>query len=367
MQVLINNPIQATWIFVSIFVVAFFVSLRRSNTDHLSRSVTQELKGFAILSIIFAHIGYFLVTDTHFLFPLSIMSGVGVNLFLFLSGYGLTMSMLKKQESSMQFYKRKLLGLFVPLWIVLIIFLNLDYFVLGTTYPLNFSVKAFFGIFTSTNIFTDFNSPLWYFTLILFYYLLFPLVFSKKRPWTSAFILWIISYFIINTDSIYFADVLKLYKIHIFAFPIGIVCAWLHSDKKIINNIFFIKIKNFYIQFKSILFPLLMITLLGIIGYTAIHSGVGESTRIEQIISLISMSALILVFILKKYESQIFSIFGLYSYEIYLFHWPLMYRYDFLYRYVPAWIATIIYLCIFIGLGFLLKKLSGKILNFVKS
>jgi peptidoglycan/LPS O-acetylase OafA/YrhL len=366
MQVSINNPIQATWICISIIVVALLVSLRRSDTNHLSYSVTQELKGFAILSVIFAHIGYFLVTDTHFLFPLSIVSGVGVNLFLFLSGYGLTMSMLKKQENPIQFYKRKLLGLFVPLWIVLIMFLKLDYLIQSTLYSWSFITKAFLGIFTSSNIFTDFNSPLWYFTLILFYYLLFPLVFSKKYPWFSALILWSISYFIIKANPTLFVGVLGLYKVHILAFPLGITSAWLFSNSNSITNLFFTRIKNLYIQFKIILYPLLMITLLSIFGYTAIHSGVGESAWTEQSISLVSMFVLILLFIFKKYKSELLSLFGLYSYEIYLLHWPLVYRYDFLYRYTPAWIATIGYLCIFIGLGFLLKKLSGKLSNFVK-
>ena len=70
--------------------------------------------------------------------------------------------------------------------------------------------------------------------------------------------------------------------------------------------------------------------------------------------------ARIFLFLIKKRESKLFSLFGLYSYEIYLFHWPLMYQYDVLYKNLPAWIATIGYLCIFIGLGFLFKKLNKK-------
>ena len=64
---------------------------------------------------------------------------------------------------------------------------------------------------------------------------------------------------------------------------------------------------------------------------------------------------------LKKIEFRLFYWFGLYSYEIYLWHWPIMYHYDFLYRFMPVWLATILYLVFFIGLGWAVSKLVGLI------
>jgi peptidoglycan/LPS O-acetylase OafA/YrhL len=73
------------------------------------------------------------------------------------------------------------------------------------------------------------------------------------------------------------------------------------------------------------------------------------------------MLSIIIFFIIKKFDIKIFYILGLYSYEIYLLHWPIMYHYDFLYKYTPAWFATPLYIIIFLGLGFLLKKFSDNI------
>ena len=120
MQQTIQNPEFHTLILILIFLLGMAISSRkRQDRQFFPTSVTQELKGFAILTIIFGHIGYFLDTNDTFLFPLSVASGVGVNIFLFLSGFGLTMSTLKKQLSLLQFYKRRLLRLFLPMWIVL--------------------------------------------------------------------------------------------------------------------------------------------------------------------------------------------------------------------------------------------------------
>ena len=93
MQIEVTSPVTQTQIFALIFCLALFLSARRKKEIlSFSKETTQDLKGFAILAVILSHIGYFLSTDDKFLFPFSILAGVGVNLFLFLSGFGLTVS-----------------------------------------------------------------------------------------------------------------------------------------------------------------------------------------------------------------------------------------------------------------------------------
>ena len=129
MIISIINPIQATYIFIAIFSVAILFSLRsKKNHDFFPIETTNELKGLAILLVIFGHIGYFLVDDHSFLFPLSTIAGVGVDIFLFLSGYGLVVSALKKTLTIFQFYKTRLIKLLIPLWITLGTFFLLDFF-----------------------------------------------------------------------------------------------------------------------------------------------------------------------------------------------------------------------------------------------
>jgi peptidoglycan/LPS O-acetylase OafA/YrhL len=356
MQVLISNGADQTVLFGVVFCFVVLCTLFVKK-DYTQFSLTQELKGFAMLTIIFAHIGYVLSTDPSFLFPFSILSGVGVNLFLFFSGYGLTASQLKREESIFTFYKRRLLKLFIPFWIVLGTFLALDFFVLGKTYTLSFLLQAFFGLFIHADVQIDFNSPFWYFSFILFYYLLFPIVFSKKWPWLSAAILYCIVWQTVQQNPMVFSNVLNLYEVHMLAFPLGIIGAWVMATQHNIIE----TCKNVCLSLARYLYIPAMAGLLCFIGYFAIHANVGAEAYLEERTSLMIMAALILLFIIKKRESKLFSLFGLYSYEIYLFHWPLLYRYDFLYIHVPAWIATLLYLLLFIALAKMLQKFASRI------
>jgi peptidoglycan/LPS O-acetylase OafA/YrhL len=381
----INDPVRATWIFSAILLIAFLISIKRkSELGFFPVSLTQELKGFAILSIIFSHIGYFLVSDHRFLHPLSILAGVGVNLFLFLSGYGLVFAALRKKISTLGFYKRRLIKLFIPFWAALAVFLLLDFLLLKIGYSCNYIFRSFAGFFPSADLVKDINSPFWYFSLIFFYYLIFPILFMKKRPWLSAVFVYAIAYLIVREKFEIFKDVEKLYEVHILAFPLGMIIGWLFYERISFDRILprnfsaylsdpdrMILIRNFISLLKSPNFlnhliknlkkPLyyaLLAVMLIIFAYTAVHSGVGESTDKEQAISLITMSALVIIFIMKKFEVRLLYFFGFYSYEIYLLHWPIMSRYDFLFKYFPAWLAAALYLILFLGLGWTLKKIS---------
>ncbi len=359
MLISVINPIQATWIFSIIFFIALFIFIKpRKITETFPTSLTTELKGLAILMIVLSHIGYFLVTDTRFLWPLSIMAGVGVNLFLFLSGFGLTASQMQKDLSVWQFYKKRLLKLFVPFWLAIIVLFGLDFFVLQHSYSLAYMAKAAVGIFTHADLYQDINSPLWYFTFILACYLLYPLVYIKKAPWLSALILYLAGYFLIYFQPVSLDYVLHLYKVHIIAFPLGVLAAW--GISKIKHPEILEKLAH---GWRAIGYYLVMALLLLAFVYTNYNSGIGASPEKEQYMSILAVIAISLVFILKKIEFKLFYWVGLYSYEIYLWHWPIMYHYDIFYRFMPAWLATLLYLVFFVALGYVVSKLSQLITN----
>jgi len=353
MLVSISNPILQTGIFSLVLGAVLLLTMRRRQiTEWLPVSLTAELKGLAILMIVLAHIGYFLVIDHRFLWPLSIAAGVGVNLFLFLSGFGLTASQLQKNLTPGQFYQRRLAKLFAPFWLMLIVFLALDFFILKINYSWAFLGKAVVGIFTHADLYQDFNSPLWYFTFILGYYLLFPLVFSKKRPWLAAIILWLVGYLLIRWSPAPLGFVLYLYSVHILAFPLGIGAAW--AVTKLKSPVI---LQKLFSGWRAIVYYLVVAGLLAIFVGASVYSGIG--TGLEQLISMVAMLAIILVFVGKKVEFRLLSLFGIYSYEIYLWHWPLMYRYDIFYSWLPAWLATLMYLGLFVGVGWAAQKVVG--------
>lgn len=356
MTILINNVVSSTHIFFAIFLAAFLSLIRkRSSQEFFPVEVSQELKGLATLTIVFSHIGYFLSTDHRFLFPLTIMAGVGVDLFMLLSGYGLTISSLKNKLTVRQFYKKRLLKLYIPFWLVVGAFFLLDYFVLDISYSRNYIINSMLGLFTHADLYSDLNSPLWYFTFILSYYLLFPLVFRKNYYWLSALIIYAVTYKFVAYNPQYFINVLHLYKLHLIAFPLGMILAGLvfNRHKFGLVNDFIGKIFSY-----DIFRYLFLSGLLFIAGYFAVHSNVGGDPLREELTSLLVIFAVLGIFLVKRVDLKLFSIFGLYSYEIYLFHWPIMYRYDIFYRFVPAWLATILYLLLFIGLGRMLKKIE---------
>lgn len=359
MQINIVDPVLQTQIFTALLVLAIILTVRKKpSKNSFDAQLTNELKGVAILMVMFSHIGYFLATDNRFLFPLSVAAGKGVDIFLFLSGFGLTISALQSSLNIKNFYFKRLKKIFVPMWLVLAVFLLMDAVVLRRFYPTTSVAQNILGFFPSADLYNNVNSPLWYFTLILFYYLLFPLClldfFVRRVPVVSALIMLGLGYFATNLNLPVAPDVLKLYKLHYMAFPLGML---------------FATVLRYFRNHPLVLPPLprvdalfaklfVIIILTGVFCYLAIHSGVGESLIKEQSISLASLGCLVAVFLLKGFYSRFLTLIGAYSYELYLIHWPLMSRYDFLYTRFPAWLATALYIVILLTLGVALNKLT---------
>lgn len=353
MQQSVLDPVFHTIVITIVFSLALLISTRlKASARFFSIETTQELKGFAILAIIFAHVGYYLVIDHRFLFPLSVLAGVGVDLFLFLSGYGLTASAIERPMASIEFYRKRLLKLFIPFWIVLAALFALDAIVLHHSYGFSYMLRSFLGIFSSANLYMDVNSPLWYFTLILGYYILFPITWWKRAPYLSAAAIYAFSLVVMHVEPSFLANVIPLYKTHLLAFPLGILAAYFtHLAKPIVIP------HPYYVPVLSIL--------AAAIGYFAIHSEVGSAYWLAGLGSICTMLLVLAFFVFKRFEIRLLTVFGVFSFEIYLFHWPLLYRYDIFFKYLPASVALVLYLGLFIALAFVLRFITDKINRFV--
>ncbi len=360
MLISLTNPIQQTYLFAVIFFLILLVSIKpRQITDWLSPTLSTELKGLAIIMVVLSHIGYFLVNDTRFLWPFSIAAGIGVDLFLLLSGYGLAASQMKSDLKPLEFYKKRLLKLFVPFWLALIVFFGLNFIFVKSEYSWSYILQSFLGIFPQAGLYTDINSPLWYLTFLLGYYLIFPLVYNKKFPWLSAIILAVLPYlFIYFWKPAFFNNIIHMYKIHYLAFPIGVLLTWVVT--KLPSAAILEKWSK---GWSAIIYYLALIAIFAIFIYSNINSGINGTPLKHQLMSLVGVFSILFVFILKRIEFKSLYWVGVFSYEIYLWHWPIMYHYDFLYRFLPAGVATILYLIFFVGLGYVINKISELILN----
>lgn len=367
---LFNPQTQNTIFFILLALAVILTSRKKTDNTILSIETTNELKGLAILSVIFIHVGYFLTSNNQFLFPLSTFGGVGVNIFLFLSGFGLTMSALKKDLSISKFYLKRLSKVIIPVWIFLIIFLLLDKFALGITYPTALTIRNFFGFFPQADLFHDINSPLWFITPLVLYYLLFPLLFRKKIPELTALAFYIIYYYLLKyfiPDEVN-EGVKNLWILHYWAFPLGILFASILTRLKNYQQFNNLAIKLQNKRLISITLRSFVLCLMALVWYYFFkNSGVGEDKFTEQLYSIIAMFITIFIFILKPIKNQFLNLLGVFSFELYLLHWPLMNRYDFIFRFIPAGLAMFLYLLVFMGIGWGIKNLPAKIKSLKKS
>ena len=371
MPITITDDIyQSNLIVIAILIaVVLFTFKRAKHTDLFPISVTQELKGLGILTVVFAHFAYMLVTNADFLFPLSIIAGVGVDLFLFMSGYGLTVGMLKKPLPIFEFYKRRVIKIFIPFWVALILIFAANAIFLDIHYTVPYMIQSLLGWFPTAEGFDDVNSPFWYITWMMMFYVLFPLVFSTKRPWLSAIILAVIATLIGVYNPLNMGDN-WLHRLHTVAFSLGIVFAWVLFETKDKENKFVAHLKEFRNKAKFMPYVLSAI-MLGVVVYMSLHTRanhwptltaiLGKGYFVDQLTSIILMFAFIVIFSLKKFDNKFLSIYGLYSFEVYLTHWPLIGRYDIFFDYLPSWAAVIAWLVTFIVVSWLLQKITTPI------
>ena len=357
MSIKIVDPYFQTALFSIIFLCLVLILVRKTGDGtFFSKEVTNQLKGFAILAIVFSHISFFLFYDPKFLYPYNILAGVGVNIFLFLSGFGLTISHLRSPLSPLSFYKKRLSKLFIPLWIVIAIVLLIDFFALRRTYPLSEIIHSFLGYYPRADVSLNLDSPLWYFSLILFYYLIFPLTFITKIPLLSPLFVLLISLLLLNTPLPVNPDVLKLYKLHFLAFPLGMVFGLTHNAilRRLTEGS-----NDILLRLRPLRMTILIIAIIVFI-YTAIHSGVGQNINAEQSISLLTTLSLFVIFSLLKFNFKLLSIFGIYSYEVYLLHWPILSRFN-LFLGLPPFLGVLFSLGLIFLLGYGLQRLVEKI------
>ena len=363
---LTDDVATSSLIVIAAFLAVILFTFKKSqHTDVFPISVTQELKGFGILTVVFAHFAYMKVTNADFLFPLSIIAGVGVDLFLFMSGYGLTVGMLKKPMPILDFYKRRVIKIFIPFWVALIIIFAADAIFLGIFYPVPYMLQSLFGWFPTAVGFGDVNSPFWYITWMMMFYILFPLVFSYRMPWLSALILAIIATVIGTTNPLDMGDN-WLHRLHTVAFSMGIIAAWLLMETKDKENKLVKTLKEFRTNSNAIRLVLIAISFV-VVAYMSLHttanhwptltSFFGQGFYVEQFTSIVLMIALIVIFSLKKLDNKFLAMYGVYSFEVYLIHWPLMARYDVFFDFLPSWAAVIAWMVAFILVSMLLQKI----------
>lgn len=266
---------------------------------------TSNIKGFAILCIclhnFFHHLApstgenefYYSINHINNFFSLtsrnpgdfinilfSFLGHYGVQIFIFISGYGLALSMLRDNKTWLNFVIDRLKKLY-PLLLTGVIFYILMTILMSGSLPwevylkdINYKLLFINTLLPKQGL--SVNGPWWFFGLIFQLYLVFPVIFYLIKKYnTKAFIaICVLSYSWIFLSQYCFNGYTDIYLLqnfpgHLPEFCLGLYIA-LNKDKKINNILFFIALIIFCLgNFYKFFFPFtfLSITVIVIFSY----------------------------------------------------------------------------------------------------
>ena len=273
---------------------------------YLSKNTTNLLKFLCAILIMLHHYAQYVcandLSDNIIYHILSSQCGfIGVIVFFYLSGYGLMESENKKHLDLVQFIKRRLLKIYLPVVVVSVLWLPLYY-------DMNDVVLDFQKIGTYRDIATDIflgmgqDNILWFVKILIFLYITFYILTTiKAKTYLS-----IITSFTLTIGICWFAiEAFGWYAvISIPAFWIGVITS-MYNNKAIKKSNIYIYILTFFIIESAILF------------------NVSRSLLIHSTINYAILVCMIIFFSKIKCDipnTKIIGILGIISYDIYLVH-----------------------------------------------
>lgn len=288
---------------ITIMTIYFFsFQSKESSFDFMDINHTTLLKGFAILTVLWSHIGGELGVNY-----IQTIAGIGVSIFIICSGYGLTESYKKRGLDG--FFKNRITKIVFLFWIVELIGLTIN------------GVSK--GIIIKDLLFiTPATSYGWFMQYILICYCIFWAVMKVHEKnsfigkhtlltFNTIFIAWFI------LESLYFAKegMPELRARQMFAFPIGYYIS--------INKM---KLKLF-IEDNKLNLELVMI-IIGLTISVISQMDVMNNFKIifTNILSLFTVMPIGIAIIMLSWrykrilENRLFEILGNLSFEIYLIH-----------------------------------------------
>lgn len=175
----------------------------------MDKNYTTAIKGFSILTVVWAHSGAMLTVG-----GIQFIAGIGVSLFLICSGYGLEISYEKNGLKN--FWRKRLLRGCLPFWIIELI---------GLLVTGDFSVKTYLFDFCFLKPATGYG---WFMGYIVICYLIFYVIkkaASDSKLQTVALFIVFVVWFVL--ESVFFAksDMPALRARQMLSFPCGMLLA----------------------------------------------------------------------------------------------------------------------------------------------
>ena len=350
----INNLI----IYIILLIIAIY-SGYKNNSFFMDKSQTGQLKGIAILLVLTSHLwGH---VFQYRAFPM--VGDYSVTLFLMLSGFGLTRSLANRPLLLGDFISHRLKRVLLPYWLVTIIILILDYFLLQRTYSPQNIALTLAGI-NLNPVLRQLDYARWFITLLLIYYVLF---FIANRFFKNLPAICLLFFFGVILLLFKHYGIFSLGKYNqIIAFPIGCFMSYFHDNlSKLFNNTNKISFALFSISLTMIAIkvPLLLIsdkaTYLYSITELCVYNVNGLLFCFLMILAISALG-------IYNYISNFLLFCGTISYEIYLIHGPLLIKYNIFFNLMPTYLIAmsfLIYLFFILLLSYWFYKMDKIIIS----
>lgn len=292
------------------------------------------------------------------------LGGLGVSLFLIISGAALTLT-YQPPFNLKTYYWKRFKGIYPSFWIAWIL-ATLYFFVSRSGTPLNacppksivFTVLGIDGLLANFNIRTCYLLGEWFLGLILMYYLVFPILLwmIDKAPKISALVL----------VGIWGGSILLLEHFNVYASSVVLPTRIL----ELTVGIYFMK---YWKRFPIWVTPFALV-ILGISSYF------GEIDE-DYITPFVGFAAFVLLVQVAQYIDyqpirRVIALISKYSYEIFLVHHVVIMQ---LFMWVPlhqyagpdggvlAWMLFAAACILTFALAVALKRITGHVINFVSS
>lgn len=199
------------------------------------------MKGFSILTIVCMHLlQKYMTVVPGFIIKASSFGGTGVHIFLFCSGFGLSMSQMKKKFTYRQFIRRRFFKVYIPYIVVVFVSALLPIMYNGDRWRALLSHVFLYKMFFEKYE-ISFGIQLWFVSTIIQYYLIFIPIYSlMEREGNRKFFLlcsvaslmWWIFIVEMDLDSLRVCN--SFFLQYLWEFSLGMITAsYLESNRNI--------------------------------------------------------------------------------------------------------------------------------------
>jgi peptidoglycan/LPS O-acetylase OafA/YrhL/lysophospholipase L1-like esterase len=301
------------------------------------------------------------------------LGDMGPGVFILLSGFTLALSQLRKEKSTLDFYRSRILRLFplyIAIHIIVVAFAVLADFPAGFKASSLYVVLSFLGLRFNDALFFFINPSWWFIWLIIQFYLFFPILFkwlqNKKLVYFIGITLLITIlsrmagiFHITYSNNLYFWMTGLFAGTRLFEFSVGMALAKIISDKS-----------EFKIAIPFKPFGILLISIgIYIFGFVSSWSYLGS--LISNILITIGLSGIFYVFYnfgssVKPVRETLLFI-GRNSFSVFLIHQPFMQFASENLQGVPKIICLIAIIIIAFPVGYLIEKLVNLLVEKFRS